>query len=519
VIARFSLPRRDPLPAVAPVLIGLLLCLLVTGVMLLRPGAAGLTPALMLVAGAVVAPLVWRKPQAAVYLLFALAVVVEEQPLLIGSSFTDKIPAFKDIQSLIGVRPLPMTSVELLAAAALAVVLVRAHASGSRLEGGPLITPFALLLGVLALAVAHGVFSGGNATLALWGVRGFGNMFLAYLLAVNLLKSPSQVRPLFLILVLGAVLKGLDGMRRYALDFHFDLSRVTDVPPGNSLMAHEESFFYLLLPVLLVLGSLYWLRPADRRLSLLGALVVALPLLANQRRAGIAALVLVLAILAVAGYALEPQRRPAILRTLAVALVLLPPYFALGWGHDTVLTMPVQAIKSEVSPDARDASSDEYRRIENLDLRATAKRNPLFGVGYGLPMEQPVPLPNIGSSYTWYLYQPHNQVLWLAMTGGVIALAAFGYLVISAALLSVRALCLPGPLELRAAYALGLAALAAFVVFALLDQGLTSQRLCVFMGIQLGLLALSEPGDRPGKPGKSAEVGRMGGARARARGV
>ena len=149
-------------------------------------------------------------------------------------------------------------------------------------------------------------------------------------------------------------------------------------------------------------------------------------------------------------------------------------------------------VKSTFEPNQRDASSNDYRKIEDTDLKATAKSDPLLGIGFGRQIEQAVPLPDISATYTWYLYLPHNGYLWLGMTTGLIGLVAYEYLMGAAVLKYVAAIkATAAQPEVRALFVLSLLSLVAFAVFVLLDQGIFSKRLAIFVGVQLGLLALA----------------------------
>jgi O-antigen ligase len=220
--------------------------------------------------------------------------------------------------------------------------------------------------------------------------------------------------------------------------------------------------------------------------------ITVLPLLANQRRVAIAAFVITTVLLVIVLYALEPQRRRSIVSLLTLCALIIPVYGFATWDNDTVIAMPTQAIKSQFAPDRRDASSDKYRDIENVNLRATAEESPVVGVGFGVPMTQEQILPNIRRSYTWYLYLPHNNILWLAMTMGLLVLSSFGWLIASVLKQTVGAIrASASEPQFRAVYVLSLLTTAMFLTFALYDQGLLSQRICLFMGVQFGLLALA----------------------------
>jgi O-antigen ligase len=100
-------------------------------------------------------------------------------------------------------------------------------------------------------------------------------------------------------------------------------------------------------------------------------------------------------------------------------------------------------------------------------------------------------MPNIGSTYEWYLHLPHNNLLWLAMTTGVLGLSIFAWFIASVVLKTVAAIkATAGDSMVQALFVLCLLSTAMFLTFALYDQGLLSQRVCLFMGVQFGLLAL-----------------------------
>jgi O-antigen ligase len=447
-----------------------------------------------IVAGVLAIVLVWRRPVFVVYGLFAAAIVIEGHSLGSGLSLTDRVPAFQPLQTLLPLPGMMATPVEALALLCVAILLIRARVDpATRVLPGPLWLPLLLLMAVIFLGVFRGVQAGGDVKIALWGVRALILMAIAYVLTTSLIRRPEQLRVLFLILVAGVILKGLIGIWRFVIDFGGHISVEVDTGlPGNSLMAHEESFFFLIALFLAVLSTVYRLPKRDRRLSLMAFAITVVPLLANQRRVAIAAFVIAALLLLVVLYALEPERRRAIFSMLMLGALLMLVYGVATWNNDSLIAMPTQAIKSQFVPDRRDASSDEYRDIENTNLRATAKESPLLGIGFGRPMTQERILPDIGRIYAWYLHLPHNNLLWLAMTTGLVGLSVFTWLIASAIFKTVAAVKASAEMpELRAFYVLLLLTTAMFLTFALYDQGLMSQRVCLFMGVQFGLLALA----------------------------
>jgi O-antigen ligase len=191
-------------------------------------------------------------------------------------------------------------------------------------------------------------------------------------------------------------------------------------------------------------------------------------------------------------YTLAPEMRRALLAAVVIAMAVLPLYTYAMWNNTSLIAMPAQSVKSAFAPDNRDEASNDYRDIENTNLRATVQESPLTGIGFGLPMTQVELLPDISDGYTWYLHLPHNSFLWLAMTAGLLGIAAISYLMVSAVTKTVAAIrdTWQEP-YLRALFVLVLLAIGSFLMFALYDQGLMSERLGTFVGILLGLVALA----------------------------
>ena len=62
-------------------------------------------------------------------------------------------------------------------------------------------------------------------------------------------------------------------------------------------------------------------------------------------------------------------------------------YFPAYWNNTGALAGPARAVKSAVSPNARDESSDVYRIQENQNLRLNIREGGVLGKGFGLPID------------------------------------------------------------------------------------------------------------------------------------
>ena len=444
-------------------------------------GSGNLVVPAGLLAGMIAVPIILRKPIAGIFLVFAAAVIVETDKLTFGLSVTSSIPIFRDIG---GISANPA---ELIIVVTGVGWLLRSRDKLAR-RPVPLFVPFTAFIAVVAFGVIHGALTHGNLKIALWTVRPLAYFYLAYLLTFQLVRDRRQVTALLWIFILGVALKGAIGWYRYYVDLGGSLAGLSSVTGMNSLMAHEESFFYAGLMLLAVVQILYGAPRGQRIATLLATPLVLLPFFANQRRAGVLALIVALPLLCVVTLSLLPNRRHILIGGLVLAGAFLPFYVGASWNTQSLVTEPVQALKSGVTPDTRDQLSNDYRDIENYDLMYTAKHSPLIGIGYGKEMTQAKLLPNISAQFAWYKIAPHNSILWILMTLGVVGFAAFWYFLGSAIirmLQAARRLSRPGD---RGIAAFTLVMLSALLVFAMVDQGLFSMRAMIFVGVLMGVV-------------------------------
>ncbi len=435
----------------------------------------------------VVVTVIWRSPIIGLYVLMAAAVLIEQNPLGFGDALTDQIPIFQDINGIIAVRGIYLNPVEVVMVITAVAWILRSEASGRpRLEAGPIFLPFTAFIFMVAIGVVHGVLTGGDVKISFWTVRAIAYIYLGYLLTMQLLKERRQLDALVWILIVGVAIKGIIGWWRYYVNLETDLSHINAIPGVNSLMAHEESFFFVALILLAAVQLLYGAPRKQKVLTLLTIPLVMIPFLANQRRASVLALLVAMAALAVISYGLLRERRRLIVSLLVLGAVVLPLYGALFWNNTGLIGEPVQAIKSGFQPDERDFASNAYREAENVNLEFTVRQSPILGIGFGKEMVMQWPLPDIGQFFAWYRIVPHNTILWLMMTTGIVGFLLFWYWIGTAMLqgcLAARRL-ISG--EIRGLAVYGISMLVVLLIFASLDQGFLSMREDLFVGILLG---------------------------------
>ncbi len=409
--------RKRSLSLLFPVILAIACCITVLSVLMAIGLGVGLFFGLLVVL--VVLALIVLQPVIGCYLVLLTAVVIEAEPLT-NAILTDRI-----IERPIGFLLLFI----------LAVFICRRliHREPIVIRSGQLILPFVLFLLCIAQGAIHGLTSGGNLQEIIGEIRPFWYLFLSYLLAINLVTSKTHVRVIMWIVILGAFVKGLQGVYVVLIVFHANLT-------GHfTILAHEESFFFVGLLVLLLLFCLHYRYRPQFYAALCVSPFVLFSLVANQRRTDYVALVVAIGVIWALIYKIKVKARRALL-TLAIVCVVLGggymPAFAQGTG---VIAAPAHAVISVFAPSASDTKtldSNIYRTIENHDLIYTLKQSPWIGYGFGKPFLEPIPLtsiyPQVLHDDPIYNYVPHNNVFWVLMRLGVIGFLAFWFLVGSA---------------------------------------------------------------------------------------
>ncbi|GEM_PF-482190 len=435
-----------------------------------------------LVALAALALVPWR-PIFGLYLIVFCAVVIEQEPLTTTPIGTDHLYIFYWPVKLQGLpeRPIGFFILAVLAIIVLAGLVMRRRP----LYGGKLFYPFIFFLACVVMGILHGLASGGTFRIIVLEVRPFWYLFVSYILAFNIVSKVNHVRVILWITVLGTAIKGVQGT--YIVYTYLG----GHIEGHNEIMAHEQSFFFILVLLLLALMVLHRVQG-----GLLLALLFSLPclliaLIANNRRADYVALLAGIAVAWVLIIILKPQSRRVLIPALLFCALLGGAYVLAFQKTSGPLGLPARAVVSVFHPsatDARDASSNAYRTIEDYDLKYTESQNPLLGYGFGKPFLQPQTLPNVLELDPYYLYIPHNNVLWIWMRLGPLGFGAFWYLIgagiVSGCFIARR---LKNPhLQLFAIFAV--ATLVMEVIVAYSDYQLFFYRNMIYVGILLGVM-------------------------------
>jgi hypothetical protein len=431
-----------------------------------------------------IAVLIMRWPVAGFYATIACVVLIENGPLPFPDG-TDGLPIFHwPIGSVFEgsiERPIGFFFIFIF----FILISSRFIRRQKLLQGGQLLIPFVLYLLCVAGGIVHGLTSGGSLKNVVLEVRPFWYLFVSYMLAYNLVTRKVHVRTTLWIVILGAGIKSLQGLYIYLVILHGNIQNV------EAILAHEESFFFISLILLLVLFCLHHSYRPQLYLAALIFPAVLIALVANQRRADYIALVVGLAFVWVTVFHLKPHARKALILGMLIVGVLSAGY-VFAFSHDSgIIAEPARALMSIVNPgtaDVRDLNSNMYRGIEDYDLKYTARLNLPLGLGFGKPFSQPLPLPDVSASDPIYLIVPHNNIFWILMRLGPLGYLAFWYLigaVIVRGSLIARQL-KDRYLQLVAIYVVGVTVMEIVVAFA--DYQLYFYRNVIYLGLLIGVL-------------------------------
>ena len=387
----------------------------------LRLGFA-LTLGLLIVAILTTVMIFW--PIAGVYAL-ALCAVVIEQGYLGYPIVTDRLYVFSWPAQFQG---LPERPIGFLALFILLLVIARRLAGrlGAPIKTGPIFWPFVALLTCVAIGVAHGLATGGDPKIIVLEIRPFWYLFVTYLLAYNLITHKRHALALLWITVLGTFIKALQGTYIVfaLLGGH--------VSGQNEIMAHEQSFFFVLVLLIIIMSLMLGRMRALMWIALISTPFLLIALVANNRRADYVAFLIAVVGAWLFTLVVRPKQRAALIWGGVISCMLFSGY-VLAFQHSSGSFGSVaHAVVSVINPsagDERDISSNYYRDLENIDLKYTEKQSPIIGYGFGKPFLQPAVLPDIIGLDPYYLYIPHNTLLWVWMRLGPPGFAALWYLV------------------------------------------------------------------------------------------
>jgi hypothetical protein len=380
--------------------------------------------------------------------------------------------------------------IEALLALAFLVCLMKSVLDGSfRLPRSRLSRALLVFWVPLVVALGLGLSHGGQFNFALWELRPWLLLSVAYLITWGLLRTRASLQSVLWVFVLGSGFKALQG------DYIFFSYSRNLRPRPESILGHEEALFFSLFIIITVALWLYGQQGRLRTVATALLPIVLVADLANARRTAWANLFAGLAVLLVAAWAGLPEKRGLVtVLTVAVGLASII-YFPLYWNHDGALAQPARAVKSGVSPSRRDQASNLYRTQEDANLRLNIRESGILGRGFGVPIDYALPIADISSTDPMIKYIPHNGLLWIWMRLGVQGEIIF-WVLIGTGVLGAGRLARSDDRQLALLGGFIACALVAYVIQGYDDVGFASLRIAVAIGCLLGCLEVALHLDR-----------------------
>ncbi len=278
----------------------------------------------------------------------------------------------------------------------------------------PLITAAFIALLMWLFLEVWGAARGGDTRLSLLQIRPFITLCAFALIMVHVFSTRTATS-LVLAILGAALIRSLVGIFYWATIFHSGvIGPYQGAGSGNYVMTHSDSI--LMCTALLVAIYTMITRPRLRVLALFVpyTLIVFFFVVVNNRRIAFVGLALgCIALYFVVDRVV--RRRIHLLGIAAVPVALL--YVAAAWNSNASWASPVQSLRT-VS-EGSDGSS-QSRVIENYNLVATYRQNPVLGSGFGHEYVEAVHMPDISHVFEAYRFVPHNSVLGLMGIGGIL---------------------------------------------------------------------------------------------------
>jgi hypothetical protein len=441
---------------------------------------AGFQPVLLSLPLLLVVPVVlWRSPEVSVFFLLATATLIEQFTYTVGShkgAFTDNIPWWRTFTHGMTLFP-----VEIFLLVVIMVWIMKAGLDGTfGVPKSPVFTILKIFWVLLIVAVGVGLSHGAKMKFDLWELRSWIYLTIATLIAAAFIKTRRALDTILWIFVLGSGFKGIQGTIIF-----FSYARRMD-PRPEAILGHEEAFFFGLFCAITCALWLYGIRGPLRRTATGLLPFVLIADLANARRTAWLILAVALLVMAVIALVTLPQRRKFLVRSLVVLAIGMTLYLPAYWNHNGTLAQPAVAIRSQYDPTQRDASSDQYRHQEDLNLITDIKGSGLLGSGFGIQIDY-TDITNISSIDPMIAFIPHNGLLWVWLRLGMQGEIVFWCLVGTCL---VRACSLARAPDRRLAMfgTIVACAIVSYIVDGYEDMALAEFRIAIAMGCLLGAM-------------------------------
>lgn len=429
----------------------------------------------VLVLGALVLPVfLWKRPYIAPAVLLGAAIVVEQGTSIPHIPITERIPLFE------GVGPGHLEGADILILMLLFIYLVKGKDWGtSFLPRSHVSVAVRAILACVALAIVIGHVHHGSLREALMQARPWVYLAATYFLTSAFIRDRRAIRAVLWTIVGTVGFKAVQGI------YVWMTSRSLQ-PKPQSYISHEASYFFVIFVMLVAALWLFDQRGRLRTWATWLLPVVLFAMLVNDRRVAWEMLGGGFLCFGVIAYKAMPIRRNLLGKAVVGLVLLSAVYFPVMWNSTSSAALPARAVKSQVNPSYRDASSDVYRVQENDNLELNIRQSAPFGKGFGIKIDYALPIADISSQDPAIIYIPHDEVLYVLMTMGLLGGVAVWSL-IGTAIISGARLALVRDHELAVVGMVVACALVAYALIGAEDVGFFFYRIAFITGTLLGM--------------------------------
>jgi O-antigen ligase len=416
----------------------------------------------------------WKRPHIAPAVLLGAAVLVEQGATVPHIPITDRIPLFS------AVGPGHLQGADILLLLVLFIYFAKGKDWRTPVIARTHVSPaICAVLGCVVLAIVVGHVHHGSLRTGLMQARPWVYLGATYFLTLAFVRDRRAIRAVLWAFVGTVGFKALQGIYVWISSRHM-------VPTPESYISHEASYFFVTFVILVAALWLFDQRGSLRTWATRLLPLVIFAIVVNHRRLAWEMLGGGFLCFGIIAYKAMPIRR-GVLGKAVVALVLCSAvYFPVMWNSTNGLAAPARAIKSQIEPNFRDASSDAYRVQENANLELNIKQSAPFGIGYGTKVNYALPIADISPIDPVIAYVPHNQVLDVLVSMGLLGGVAVWFM-IGAGIISASRLAMVRDREVAV---IGLVVACALVAYALMgaeDLGFFFSRIAFITGAFLGL--------------------------------
>jgi hypothetical protein len=416
----------------------------------------------------------WKRPHIAPAVLLGAAILVEQGTSIPHIPITERIPLFE------GLGPGHLEGADVLLIMVLFIYVMKRKAWGtSLLSRSHVSVAVRAILASVVIAIVIGHLHHGALREALLQARPWVYLASTYFLTSAFVRDRRAVRAVLWTIVGTVGFKAVQGIVVWLMSRHLQ-------PKPQSYISHEASYFFVIFVMLVAALWLFDQKGRMRTWATWLLPVVCFAILVNDRRVAWEMLGGGFLCFGVIAYKAMPIRRNLLGKAVVGLVLLSAVYFPVMWNSTSSAALPARAVKSQVNPSYRDASSDVYRVQENENLELNIMQSAPFGKGFGIKIDYALPITDISSQDPAILYIPHDEVLYVLMTmgllGGVALWSLIGTGIIAAARLAT--------VRDRELAVVGMVVACSLVAYALIgaeDVGFFWYRIAFITGTLLGL--------------------------------